>query len=1200
MFSNAVVSLRRPLEGSLVEIHGLKEKLEPSPETKAQHPSAPAVDVNGERGRAIGWSEKDGKYIVETFDGVVLGVEEDNLKELFPSTPQDGGFDLAWPSGPHSHSEFAADLVEHLDSKGFCLIQMFSNSRMRDAAKDEALEMHDWKLPTKELEAAYLGHENQTKYVVLPQDNFLKKPESGLEQCDRILSNLGLLLRPLTQDFFGFTIDGRTNCNVCVPLANAAEEKLLRPAELFTGDGESEQKVHGHVNFLSLRRIKLMYVIDTDGGEIILQPSSGGESGSGVSIPLSRNQLLVMLPDRLSYTYRPQGNSLLLQTWFMSQPPIQADALESRRVVRLPELQRDERVHFTSMVTRIPGCVTSKEQAWNMWISGTDGSIKVPQNRFDIDFYYNPEPYSGMLYVKHAAVVMDYLMDSIDYKHFNLTELEAQHMGPGQRNLMEIGMESLYQSGFTKESLWGAPVGVYIGDKNTDRKSAVPGKIALEAMNGIEMPTCGHSGFNSGVTAARLSYALNMKGPVTDIDTACSSALVAMGEAMRGMRKPKRGDLKPTAWTGLDTSLVMGMDLVDSPWTFFAYCSAQMVSIGGRSFTFDESANGFLRGDGVGACVLEMDKADHMAQDMLACLMGTNVNQDGKSASLSAPHGPSQQQCIRASMQEAGLVASEITIAECHGTGTALGDPIEVGALKETMKKRPVPLVMTSAKSNFGHTEAAAGIAGIGRCLVMLLSMTGACNLHLKSINPHIEFIGYPALFITEAVDCGVQTGISGVSSFGVGGTNARGDIWARAVYGYQSSDVVLPMRKLAFDNSLHSRIRDNGKPGPGTADELFLFGSWDGWSDMAEMQNTAEGEWTATVTLGEVQRERFRVCLNRIPHLAFYPAVDQADSEVEVLGPDWEHDSNAWVIDARADKAVGSVYRITFRWSFDYETGERRRISWERVDGPEGDEPHVDGRTGQHSYWTAATWTGWNPVRMTASSEKEGLYEASVRLGTKGMEEFQILRDQDWKQVIHPAAAKATKTSVPVRGPDSRAGDKAWVIKGSPGDAYTIQIEVSDKAIVVRALSAATFVKQQWTTVDDDDKEAWHDYWVVGTFASQFVPMSPEQGGSNVFRCTVQLGDYGYEEFQISVDRDPDQMLYPAIGGAFSGESAVLGPDNAGSGLAWNIVGTPGAKYEIVLDWTKESSDVLWWSEVVEARRAIEEAAEVADKEES
>merc|ERR550532_3500216 len=121
---------------------------------------------------------------------------------------------------------------------------------------------------------------------------------------------------------------------------------------------------------------------------------------------------------------------------------------------------------------------------------------------------------------------------------------------------------------------------------------------------------------------------------------------------------------------------------------------------------------------------------------MLACLMGTNVNQDGRSASLSAPHGPSQQQCIKASMAEAGLKAGEISIAECHGTGTSLGDPIEVGALRDTMKDRHIPIVMTSAKSNFGHTEAAAGICGIGRCLTMLNAMVGACNLHLKNLNP--------------------------------------------------------------------------------------------------------------------------------------------------------------------------------------------------------------------------------------------------------------------------------------------------------------------------------------------------------------------------------------------------------------------------------------------------------------------------------
>lgn len=1166
--------------GALVEVHGVLDKLEPSPETKLVDPGAEAVDVNGQKGRVLGWSEKDGKYIIETFDGVVLGVAEHNLKDDTSPAPEDGGFDVAWPTGPSSNGEFSLEVMRNLEDKGYCMVQMFANANVRDSANDEASDLGSWRMPTEELESAYLGLRNVTKYAVLPQDDFRKPVETGLGQCDRFLSNMGLLLRPLTQESFGFTIDGRTNGNVCVPLANTAEGKFLRPSSLNDGDVDAQQKIHGHVNFLALRRVKVMYIVEADGGELQLYNLwSNGELAA--QLPICRNRLLVFLPDRLSYSYAPTGNSLLLQTWFLSQPPVPKDP-DSRKVVHLPQLQTMERVHFTSLCTRIPGGVADRHQAWSMWISGSDGAKKIPTNRFDIDMYYDPEPYIGKLYTQHSATMDDIFMDWFDHEHFNIPYAEAKRMGAGQRNLMEIGMESFYQANYDKESLWGYHCGVYIGDKNTDRKALVPGQIMMSQYSGEEVNSYFHSGYNSGVTASRLSYSLNLKGPVTDIDTACSSALVAMGEAMKGMRTTRRGDLNPTASTAMKTSLVLGMDLVEAPHTLFAYCSAQMVSIGGRSFTFDESANGFLRGDGVGGCVLELGGSDEDAQEMLACLMGTNVNQDGKSASLSAPHGPSQQQCIRASMQEAGLQASEITIAECHGTGTALGDPIEVGALRETMKKREIPMIVTSAKSNFGHTEAAAGICGIARCLVMLLAMSGAPNLHLKSINPHIEYMGYPALFIQEPADCGCKTGISGVSSFGVGGTNARGDIWARSVLGYLASDIVMPVRKLAFMNSIHNRIKENGKPGPSVSDEIFLFGSWNSWTEMTEMENTKEGEWTACVTLGDCQRERFRVVLNRIPHMAFYPASDEADQGAQVFGPDWEGHENSWVIDARMDGCpTHGIYQITFSWGFSYETGEYRQISWERVESVPESLPYVDGRNHRHSYWLAGTWTSWKPRRML-DNQQELVHQGSAVIGHHGYEEFQILRDQDWKQVLHPAAAKTMKMSVPVRGPDANGGNKTWVIRGQPGDKYDLTVEVIEDFVLVKAVCEHVMgghTKLAWRTCDRDDG-SWHDYWVLGSFPGTFIPMVPDKGGISCYRCFVKIGPSGEEDFQISVDHDPDMLLHPTMSAAALGDSTVSGPDALGYGLAWTIVGEPGTAYEIVLDWTERPNKVVSWTE--------------------
>lgn len=211
-----------------------------------------------------------------------------------------------------------------------------------------------------------------------------------------------------------------------------------------------------------------------------------------------------------------------------------------------------------------------------------------------------------------------------------------------------------------------------------------------------------------------------------------------------------------------------------------------MLTHKGRCFTFDHSADGYCRGEGVGALCLKKCVTPYDAMGRLAILTGTAINQDGRSASMTAPHGPSQSQVITASMREAGIDASQVTIAECHGTGTALGDPIEIGSLRATISKGrgEKPLLTTSAKSNIGHLEAGAGMAGIIKCIMMLRTSTGAPNCHLYEFNPHLDIEGFPVCMETECIDFGVNSGLTGVSSFGFGGTNARADVWSHCVKG--------------------------------------------------------------------------------------------------------------------------------------------------------------------------------------------------------------------------------------------------------------------------------------------------------------------------------------------------------------------------------------------------------------------------------
>merc|ERR1719401_132110 len=283
----------------------------------------------------------------------------------------------------------------------------------------------------------------------------------------------------------------------------------------------------------------------------------------------------------------------------------------------------------------------------------------------------------------------------------------------------------------------------------------------------------------------RVGFTLNIRGPQVLADTACSSSLVAYSIGHTALRQSSFDQVKSAVGGGLNEAICGGNNTVPGPGNYINLCGPHMLSVMGRCFTFDQSADGFERGEGTGCFFVRNEEV--MSLNSTASMIGACTNQDGRSASMTAPNGPSQQECIRGSMKEAILTANQVTCAECHGTGTALGDPIEVGALRGVMQNRVVPIFQTSAKAHIGHLEASAGMAGVIKCIIMCAACTGSPNCHFFTLNAHLDVNGYPTLFCTEMADYGYNSGYSGVSSFGFGGANARADIFAKANKGHHA-----------------------------------------------------------------------------------------------------------------------------------------------------------------------------------------------------------------------------------------------------------------------------------------------------------------------------------------------------------------------------------------------------------------------------
>lgn len=949
---------------------------------------------------------------------------------------------IRWPEPHEDGDEFLQQIVMEILSTGYSLILMpvLSKEENQDLVH-RVSDIKKWSLPQAEFEDAYMGRNNTTKYSTLIEDAD-DDLENTFYKCESQIKDLTKLLAPITESVFGFSSWGCISSMVRVPLASGDDEQALRPPPLGESDYE-DGRVFGHLNFLERRKLSFLYLLQNSGGQVRLY------GDSVIDIPIAENALLVFRHDQHAFSYEPNpGGSLALQTWILSEP--WEPDVDNMPLAELPEhMEQDTRVSVISAHIHTAGSMNSMENYWTGLMAATDGQVHVPRLRWDHDLYYSQDR-TGTATAKHGAFVDEDRLTNFDAAFYGMSEVEMPDVSPAQRLILDTGYVTLNLAGFTRQSLRGMQIGNYVGDSQSDWINLVNTKAAT---------TTGYAGCMNSLAAMRLAYVFGTRGPCQHIDTACSSSMVALDRAHVSIKKAKKDQLAPIIGNrNCDQALVTGLSLCLDPHLYIGYSGAGMLSKTGRCFTFDQSANGFARGEGCAATFLQSSEPEKGHPEMMAALVGSFTNQDGRSANMTAPNGPSQTAATMASLEESGFSSYDVSACECHGTGTPLGDPIEFSALRAAFAKKqdqhPAPLPHSSAKTNIGHNEANAGLAGFAKCVMMVIGCTNPGNNHLRCLNSNLDLSGYPAQIGDEAFDFGltVNSGLMGVSSFGSGGTNARADIWGRCrrgackTIGIAEFGSLLRKRQLYFD-----RVDSFGKPGPLASDKLSLVGTWDAWSSLSSIpmmpsdasfkQSRSSSEYTAFVVLGETQIEQFHIIVNGDVDAAIHPHLPQSNSTAKIAGPDGEGKGLAWKIDGRADRAPpGTTYAVKFKWSFDWERGESMSISWDKLE----DECHP-ALEYSHQYFVAGSWTSWKLHKMTESRTDLGHYHMAARIGPSGQEEFQIVRDRDWSQVIYPGTNHPIKTSVPVQGPDEKGNGKNWLVRGPPG--FKLDVELCVKA---------------------------------------------------------------------------------------------------------------------------------------------------------
>ncbi|HAO11479.1 MAG TPA: non-ribosomal peptide synthetase, partial [Planktothrix sp. UBA8407] len=377
------------------------------------------------------------------------------------------------------------------------------------------------------------------------------------------------------------------------------------------------------------------------------------------------------------------------------------------------ETRQKEPIAVVGMGCRFPGGITSPEEYWNYCQAGLDAITEVPKSRWDSSKFYTKEPTIGKINTHYGGFLQQDITE-FDARFFSISSREATSMDPQQRLLLEVTWEALENANLPPNNLADHTVGVFVGITSVDN--------AITVYNSSYDQIDSFFGTGNALSAAagRLSYFFNLRGPCLSIDAACASSLVAVHQAIRSLRNRE-----------CELALVAGVNLILNPAITINLSQSGMLSPDGRCKTFDASANGYGRGEGCGVLVLKtLSEAQKKGDRILAILRGSAVNHNGAAAGLTVPSGPAQQELLRQAIADARITPEDVGYIEAHGTGTSLGDPIEMNAIASVYGKRSQPLYVGSVKTNIGHLEAAAGMAGIIKTILVLQQGEIPAHLH--------------------------------------------------------------------------------------------------------------------------------------------------------------------------------------------------------------------------------------------------------------------------------------------------------------------------------------------------------------------------------------------------------------------------------------------------------------------------------------
>lgn len=1061
------------------------------------------------------------------------------------------------------------EIGTHLATKGFCVVDAGLPAETFEMASAEAEELTNssrFSVPAPVIADGLLGSEGSSQ--ILHVESVAPAEHPNLMRVDAAFGELASLIGQ-TLPSLGCRCPQRSGSVLCE--TGLAEDA---PAEL--EDEEAER-------WLPLfSRGKIMMVASLGPIKGILELDPFEEETDPFEVETVPGSIVLLRADLMSHRHFAHSRAFTLSSFLLDDKPSgrreealmdasltpAARALQTWLEERLKEVKEEEaesgkrlalpagwrsamdRLYHTEQRVAVRGlagrwCSSYDPAAWHcMQMFGTDLVTNIPLQRWDNAQYYDPHPESWRLTktcLNHSSFAEG--LELFDCKFFTLSPVESRGMDPHQRQVLEVGYEAAHGAGYKKGKLMNSNGGVYLGSSST-----IFGSIS----------EAGATGGAASINSNRFSYCLGMKGPSMTIDTEAASSLSAVFIGCDGVLEKGRGVINQFSLSG-------GVHFVLGPVWFPQMQAAGLLSATGRCLTWDDTADGHCFGDNVGFVCLRrltenIDGQEEyiQGQNLEGIIAASALNSTGRSAAMNAPSGASDQELLSQALRNASISPASIDSVECDGRGGCMADAVEVDSIERAFRseaeaEEATSLLLSAVKSRMGNGLEGAGISALIRAILSTKEGFVSANCHLNQLNPYVEF-DTPLNFLTEVGAYPHESMYCGVSAKGFGGTNAHVICFGQ-LESSPAAELQTTQKLLDFWPGGGGDLEDEKAAFRGYS----IAGTFSGWKLQA-MELEGDGSYAFTLIMGENRWEDFQIFVDGDMRKCLHPDYPQAARGTTVQGPDAGLKGLCWRISGRrctqspateeetgllsltngtgtgraiiplalqslgssrqedwSECQAGTSFRVIFKIA-----GKFRMVTWQKMAG--APEPS---KVLASTYSITSDWNGWGFSPMLQEGD---LWSCEATLLHQGGD-FQIVRNEDWGQVIGPRQPHA-EPDQPGIGPDNFAALKglSWCLNGAPGDVFRIElrreVETCSWAVSWKWLRKESFSDQQ-LVISKRPRIGICGSW-TGFCRQRELTFEKQDGDKSWYSCILTLGMDGFEGFQLLWDLNWERLIHP------------------------------------------------------------------------